>query len=196
MLTTPEEDRQQAIDKLKTLKFSHRTNPTKRTINNHDAVAFLLWRLGPMQLQDIQDAMMEWRFGKAEWREEKGHRYVYNANGQSRTVPCVITKPKMYFTYLFNTCASGGYGFVGANAMSPGNWMHMGYSVSTCHKAPTKAEIRREKEAAKDDTNHPWGFARGGYFFRRTYWYRAAKGIYAPTVECAKRMVELSALFA
>lgn len=77
---------------------------------------------------------------------------------------------KLCFTYMFNDSYSGNYGCVGSSAMCPGIWMyHSGGKVT-------------------DPTQH----GKKGMNFRRTYWYRIAKGHYAPTVECAKRMKELN----
>ncbi len=74
------------------------------------------------------------------------------------------------YTYLFNTSDSGNYGNVAPNAMYPGHWMHTnGGGIA--------------RRFAGDDTK--------GLHFRRTYWYRIERGLYAATVECAKRMTEL-----
>ena len=65
------------------------------------------------------------------------------------------------YTYLFNTCVTSGYGFVAKDVMSRGNFLQT-YSYGSKTKS-----------------------------FRRTYWFRAERGLYVATVECAKRITEL-----
>lgn len=70
------------------------------------------------------------------------------------------------FNYLFNTSTHGGYGCVGKDAMSRGQEMVCWQYLSN-------------------------GEGRDSSWFRRHYWFRASKGTYAPTLECARRMSEL-----
>jgi hypothetical protein len=82
------------------------------------------------------------------------------------------------FTYLFNTSYTGGYGCVGESALTRGNWMsNMGWNG-----------VLAEERMERYKQNYGQDFR---VFFRRTYWFRSAPGVYAPTVECAKRMTEL-----
>ena len=76
---------------------------------------------------------------------------------------------KPLFTYLFNAGRHGNYGSVGETAMTRGNVMYT--------NGGGKADIGQ--------------FGEKGTSFRRTFWFRLDKGVYAPTLECGKRMLEL-----
>lgn len=158
-----------AISFLRTLTFNVRTNLAKGRINNRDAIAYLLYKCGPMRLSEIRDAMMEWRFGKAEYTSQTYQDYNY----ETKTSKPVQRKvAKMGFSYAFNSSSSGGYGCVAENPMTRGVWMNAGkYANGISHR----------QEYVKGET-----------FFRRQYWWRAGKGIYAPSLECMKRMRELN----
>lgn len=77
-------------------------------------------------------------------------------------------------TYLFNSSRSGGYGCVADEPMQRG-W-------NMCNEDWSGIVTRRCSCSGRKMPKT---------FFRRTYWYRLSRGIYAPTVECAKRMGEL-----
>jgi len=139
--------RTEVLALLLAFRHGHHTNIAKGVMNNRDACAFILWRLGPMKARDIQNLLNDWRGP--------------STNQWNRGRPLAQT-------YLFNSSHSGGYGCVADEPMQRG-W-HMsneGWSGITRPASDRKT------------------------FFRRTYWYRVAKGTYAPTVECAKRMTEL-----
>lgn len=143
--------RTEVLALLLAFRHGHRTDLAKGTMNNRDACALILWKLGPTSKADLTSLLNEWRGPSTnEWNRGR----------------------PLAQTYLFNSSRSGGYGCVAEEPMQRG-W-HMsneGWSG-----------IVRPAAAAKGDTKT---------FFRRTYWYRLAKGTYAPTVECAKRMAEL-----
>jgi hypothetical protein len=142
----------EALAILLAFRHGHHTNVAKRTMNNRDACAFLLWRLGPMKVGDIRKVLNA-------WRGPSTNRWVKPGRPLAQT-------------YLFNSSASGGYGCVADDPMQRGWTMsNDGWSGIVKHGwNPTDARKT---------------------FFRRTYWYRPAKGTYAPTLECAKRIVEL-----
>lgn len=124
-------------------KFTHgaRTNLKRNRLSNHDACAFIFFALGPQKVGDVMKILRAWR-----------------------------KNDKLFFTYLFNTCESGGYGFVGADYTTEGNERTLGWFHQW------------EKTGRYED---------GCDIFRRTYWFRGGRGLYAPTLECVKRMAEL-----
>ena len=145
-------ERTQVLSVLLALRHGHHTNLAKGVINNRDACAFILWRLGPTKMADLKAILNEWRGPSTnEWNRGRA----------------------LAQTYLFNSSHAGGYGCVAEEPMQRG-W-HMsneGWSGIVRRKGTTNGRDIKT-------------------FFRRTYWYRLAKGTYAPTVECAARMAEL-----
>ncbi len=160
------------------LAFTHgsRTSYEKRTLTNHDAVAFIVWSLGPTKMRDIVDMMMVWRKGEATYTKTATFDWKTKRRGTRKV-------PAMGFDYLFNDSVYGGYGFIASRWDSPGNWM---YSTEF-----TTGKVRSAKDGGPRFSKEE-GVCN---FFRRTYWYRAAKGTYAPTLECAKRMSEIGHYF-
>lgn len=73
-------------------------------------------------------------------------------------------RPNRSFGYLFNTCPSGGYGFVGGTFLTTGNRVFH-------HPAPSEPM--------------------GHFSNRRTYWYRSAHGTYSITAEGYRRLAEI-----
>lgn len=155
---------------LRQFKHASRTNLKKLHLTNHDAVAYILCMLGPMSVSEIIDVLNMWRDDKTR-----------------------------HYTYLFNRCTSGGYGFVASHANQTGNWMKLfylseGYSspgycspyVTTCRHTQTNPD----KYPYPFDPNVKYSF-RYTYCFRYTYWYRHSKGYYAPTVACFDRISKL-----
>lgn len=141
--------RTEVLSVLLAFRHGYHTNLAKGVMNNRDACAFILWRLGPTKMADLKSILNEWRGP--------------STNAYNRGKPLAQT-------YLFNSSHAGGYGCVAEEPMQMG-W-HMsneGWSGIVTRKAQASMKT----------------------FFRRTYWYRLAKGTYAPTVECAKRMAEL-----
>lgn len=161
----------EALSFLGKLTFNVRTDLAKGRINNRDAIAYLIYKCGPLRLSEARDLMMTWRFGEATYTTQTYQAFSFRTH-TSR--PATRKVPKMGFSYAFNTSNSGGYGCVGENHMSRGNWMHggefgmMGRAHGPSHNSEDKM------------------------YLRRTYWYRAGKGVYAPTLECLKRMRELN----
>lgn len=158
----------EALGFLGNLKFNVRTDLAKGRINNRDAMAYLFYKVGPMRLSEVRDAMMMWRFGEASYTHIKCKDYDWHAKKERNVVRKI---PKMGFSYAFNVSSSGGYGCVGDNVMTRGNWMTTGEGY---------CGIAHKQEHVKGKT-----------FFRRTYWFRSGKGTYAPTLECMKRIQEL-----
>jgi hypothetical protein len=157
------------IATLRQFKHSPVSNLSKRTLSNHDATAFIIFSLGPSRVHDVRDILMTWRNGDRfpnNWKQEPVMRWDVQTY---KMVPTGRTKqvPRgEHFTYLFNNTIAQGYGFVGQNAMTRGNVIY-------------------------------WYTFRGssGESFRRTYWYRCAPGVYAPTLECVKRISEMQGFF-
>lgn len=116
------------------LTHSSRTAISAGRINNADAVLLLLHSMG--------------------------------GNATSRALKAALNewRPGPVFAYLFNTCPSGGYGFVGANFYS---------ATNRVYHAPST-----------------WG-REGCETDRRTYWYRSAHGRYSITAEGLRRLTEL-----
>ncbi len=108
-------------------------------------------------------AVLFWHLGPMRTREIQGLLRQWRRTQRSGESYNLI------FTYLFNADRHGNYGSVGQTAMTRGNWMYHGGG----------------KVASETD------FGMAGTNFRRTYWYRVKVGVYAPTVECAKRVFEL-----
>lgn len=143
-------DRIDVLFVLLAYRHGHHTNLAKGVMNNRDACAFILWKLGPMKLRDIKNILNEWRgLSTNQWNRGRA----------------------LAQTYLFNSSRSGGYGCVADEPMQRGNHM--------CNKGWSGIVSDPNREFAPKT------------FFRRTYWYRIAKGTYAPSVECANRMAEL-----
>jgi len=165
----------EALSHLLAFNFGVRSNLAKRTLNNRDAVAFLLFSCGPMKMREIVDAMNVWRNGSTERKREKCSRFVMDRGDPTKFVRRAGTKtvPKMGFTYMFNSSRSGGYGCVGANVFTKGIYMASEWS----------------------GFSHLKHHVPGENYLRRTYWYRSAPGLYAPTLECAKRMSEIAHFF-
>ncbi len=161
----------EALGFLGKLTFNVRTNLAKGRINNRDAIAYLMYTCGPLRLKEARDLMMAWRFGETKYTTETYQAFNY----ETRTSrPATRKVPKMGFSYAFNTSRSGGYGCVGENHMSRGNWMHGGrYGMTGI-------------------ASGPYNYDEDKAYMRRTYWYRASRGVYAPTLECLKRMRELN----
>lgn len=112
-------------------------------------------------------AVLFWHLGPMRTRDIK--RLLRQWRGKSNPSWNKGEPFDLAFTYLFNAGRHGNYGSVGQTAMTPGNWMYHGGGM-----------VRHEKDFGMPGTN-----------FRRTYWYRVRTGVYAPTVECAKRLFEL-----
>lgn len=129
-------------------KYSHssRTDLAKGKMTNHDAMAVLFARLGPMTRGDATRLLRAWR-------------------GSCQK-----------FAWMFNSSMYGGYGFVGRDVMSRGNLM--------AYERGSTWTVSRGDGGA-----YPAWYTK--YFTRRTYWHRARTGVYAPTVECMKRVQEL-----
>ena len=167
----------ETLSHLLAFNFGVKSDLAKRTLNNRDAVAFLLFACGPMKMKEIVDVMNVWRNGSEEREIVLVRRWIFDSNDgpDGRYVPRMGTKvvPKMGFTYMFNSSRSGGYGCVGANAFTKGNYM------------------AREWSGFSNEKHH----VPGENYLRRTYWYRSAPGIYAPTLECARRMSEIAHFF-
>ena len=121
---------------LRGLSHSSRTNLSMGRISNHDATLLLLHSMGGKATSRALKAALN------EWR------------------------PGLAFTYLFNTCPSGGYGFVGKNFYSATNRVYHYPNGET------------------------WG-REGCETDRRTYWYRSARGCYTLTAEGLRRLTEL-----
>jgi hypothetical protein len=110
-------------------------------------------------------AFLFWHFGPMTVKEVTGMLRAWRGK-----VPHYLGgTSNLLFTYLFNDSYHGNYGCVGSSAMCAGIWMYHGGS-----------KVRNPKD-----------FGGRGMNFRRTFWYRTGKGLYAPTVECAKRIREL-----
>jgi len=135
--------RNETLGFLKRFTHGSRTNLEKGTMTNHDALAYVFFRCGTIKVHEAISILREWR------------------------------TPERAYTYLFNTSASGGYGFTAMHFTSPGQWMHI-----------TKFAAWRADNSEK---------IKGETYFRRHYWYRTARGTYAPTLECFRRMHELNA---
>ena len=153
-----------AFLKEKQIVHSHRTNVNKGKMNNRDACALFLAHVGPTKLRDIRDFLMTWRFGEVTYTRSVQYSY----HGRCPKEKLSNLKPKMGFSYMFNSCSFGGYGCVARDAYQQGNWMNGNH---TLRNEP------REKDA--------------GTFFRRTYWFRSAPSVYSPTIECMKRVKEI-----
>lgn len=151
------------------LPFKHgaRTSLEKRTLTNHDVAAIIIWCCGSMTRGELRDTLMAWRGVTATYDVKKVQKYDY---GRRMLVPCTVRVPRMGFEYLFNASSFGGYGFVGKNVFTRGHWM----------------QAKRWNGIAKTQKH-----VKGETFFRRTFWWRCAKGTYAPTMECTKRIIEL-----
>jgi len=118
---------------LADLTHSTVTNLPAGRINNADACLLLLRELGGSATTG------QLRAGLRAWR------------------------PNLEFNYLFNTCDTGGYGFVGRDFLSTTNKVyHQGSNFSLGH------------------VTH-----------RRTYWYRFGRGKYIITAEGIRRLREL-----
>lgn len=147
-------------------KFGHspRTNVSERLLSNPDFIVLHLFKCYVLGDDDvmrlgIEGALRDWRTG-ASWPLRTG--------------------------YLFNTCASGGYSFVGEDFESTHHVMQNfgdegrgGYVV---------------RLGPKGNAPHRVGMVRGpskGRFKRPTYWYRTAHGRYALTRAGFKRAAEL-----
>lgn len=92
-------NRTEVLATLLAFRHGHRTNLVKGVMNNRDACAFILWRLGPMKIADITSLLNEWR-GPSTNKWFHGRPLAQ--------------------TYLFNSSRSGGYGCVAAEPMQRG----------------------------------------------------------------------------
>jgi hypothetical protein len=178
--------RTQVVSALRNFKHGMRTNLQKRTLTNHDAIAFVLWNLGTMKFSEIQDVIAEWRFGFSKRTRTNIRAWDKKSKGVFRNYSPIG------LGYMFNTCHSGGYSFVADRIDQRGHWMHSssGY-VYRMHGAPTNAGAMKARTHSAGRQDDPGECD----FFRRTYWYRVAKGHYAPSLECAKRMAEIGHAF-
>lgn len=104
------------------------------------------------------------------WRHGKGE-YLTDSFPPHRQ------RLRISFGYLLNTSTYGGYGFVGED------FDHTTNEVYGRRSAVVTGRDGKKKWVIREWTTE-----------RRTYWYRLAKGRYAPTLECAKRMAELNSL--
>ena len=155
--------------------FTHsiRTNLKKKTLTNHDACAWLLYVNGPMNVKQLREELMRWRLGEVLYVQVP--RFVWDSYARRMRQIGMKRVPKMWFTYLFNTSIHGGYGFVGdapdshKNDCRGWNWWYPN-------------TINKQSGA---DLNYVENNV------RRVYWWRMGHGLYAPTVECFRRMNEL-----
>jgi hypothetical protein len=91
--------RTEILATLLAFQHGHHTNVAKRTMNNRDACAFILWRLGPTHMRELKSILNEWR-GPSTNAWNKGRPLAQ--------------------TYLFNSSRSGGYGCVADEPMQRG----------------------------------------------------------------------------
>lgn len=176
----------QVVSALRKFTHASRTNLEKRTLTNHDAIAFMLWKLGALKVREIQDLVSEWRFGTAARKPVVVERFDYR---RDKHVKRTEHHAPIGLLHMFNTCSSGGYSFVADRPDQRGHVMCASggkymYRCDDMKEHQIAAANKKEAEKGKGDE-------RDCYFFRRTYWYRAGKGLYAPTLECAKRMAEI-----
>jgi hypothetical protein len=120
---------------LSNVVHSSRTALNYSRVTNHDAALLILHKLG----------------GTATSKEIKKHLQAWR------------TQDNLAFTYLFNTSAHGGYGFVGKDVNSVSNQVYHCSEHGDC------------------------------YTQRRTYWYRVKNGTYRLTLEGFRRLAELEA---
>jgi len=94
---------------LLTFRHGHHTNIAKGVMNNRDACALILWKLGPMKKSHIISLLND-------WREPKFNKWTGTHVDRAQT-------------YLFNSSRSGGYGCVADHPMQRGNHMsNVGWS--------------------------------------------------------------------
>lgn len=160
------ETRETVIAALKRFKHGYKTDGFKCTLNNRDAAAYVFASLGPLSLKEITSILREWRPD-------------HGMNGAKN----------LHFTYMFNTSRTGGYGCVGRDVAAKGVWMFS--DKYTSHEIPYQDQDPESVAAARKNIL----YKTGSIFFRRQYWYRAKPGLYAPTLECFKRMAEIGHLF-
>ena len=129
---------------LSNVVHSSRTALNYSRVTNHDAALLILHKLG----------------GTATSKEIKKHLQAW------RNATRVETQDNLAFTYLFNTSAHGGYGFVGKDVNSVSNRVYHYSEHGDC------------------------------YTQRRTYWYRVKRGAYSLTTEGLLRLGELQAQLA
>jgi hypothetical protein len=123
---------------LPTLSHAPITNLKEGKINNQDATLLLMFQ-SPDGISTSPEIIKQLQ----DWRDQP-----------------------LAFTYLFNTCESGGYGYVGKNSDSTHNMVY-GFTISPAGKYYSCTTRRR------------------------TYWYRAKRGQYKLTLEGLCRIAEL-----
>lgn len=110
-------ERIEVLEMLGAYKHSWRTDIQNKKLNNRDAIAFILFKLGPSRGLLVREIMSIWRHGKIKMSHST--RYVSSdASGmRGRSVP---------YTYFgcFDTYFNKYYGHCGSSVTSPGKKIH------------------------------------------------------------------------